>query len=152
MQLDFTAAKAMSLNNMYVKEIRTADLLGGPKAARAWDEVDFTRGDNPSLRRGAAEWSATEATTIYGLALWWTCTLAPGVELTTSPSAAATHWKQIFLPASAPIELARGERLSAAITSDTRPRVKVNVSWELARVNGRGAARAPQRLDMRKGR
>ena len=152
MQLDFAAAKAMSLNNMYVKEVRASDLLGGSDAAKAWDEVDFTRGDNASVRRGAAEWAASAPTTVYGLALWWTCTLAPGVTLTTSPSAPATHWKQIFLPAASPIELARGDKLKAVIASDTRPRVKVNVTWELARANGRGAASAIQRLDMRKGR
>jgi protein arginine N-methyltransferase 1 len=152
MELDFTAAKSMSLNNMYVKEIRPADLLGGVKSSKVWDEVDFTRGDNSSVRRGNGEWTAAEATTVYGLALWWTCTLAPGIELTTSPSAPATHWKQIFLPAAAPIDLARGDRVSATIRSDTRPRVKVNVAWELSRHAARGAAGAIQRLDMKKGR
>jgi protein arginine N-methyltransferase 1 len=90
--------------------------------------------------------------TVYGLALWWTCRLAAGADLSTSPDAPPTHWKQIFLPAEEPIALARGERLKAGIASDTRLRVKVNVAWEFSRHAARGAVGTPQRLDMRKGR
>lgn len=152
MDLDFTPAKERSLNNMYVKEIRDDDLLGGVRSAKTWDRVDFTSGDAESVRRGGADWEISEPVTIYGLALWWTCTLAPAIDLSTSPTAPATHWKQIFLPAASPITLERGERLKVGITSDTRPRVRINVAWEIVRVGTRGVAVTTQRLDMRRGR
>lgn len=152
LKLDFTPAKERGLNNMYVKDVRVSDLLGGLKGAREWDRIDFTAADNASVRRGEAEWEIAEPVTVYGLALWWTCTLATGVELSTNPDAPPTHWKQIFLPIEEPIALARGERLKAGIASDTRPRVKVNVGWEISRHGARGTVGTPQRLDMRKGR
>ncbi len=152
MDLDFAPARERSLNNMYVKEIREADLFGGVRSAKVWDRADFTSGDVESVRRGGADWEISEPVTIYGLALWWTCTLAPAIELSTSPSAPATHWKQIFLSAATPIALERGERLKVGISSDTRPRVKLNVAWEIVRVGTRNVAVTTQRLDMRRGR
>lgn len=152
MKLDFAPAKERSLNNMYVKDVAAKDLLDGVASAKCWDTVDFTRGDAESVRRGAAEWQITEPVTVYGMALWWTCMFAPGVALSTGPAAPATHWKQIFLPTATPLAFQRGERLGFGITSDTRPRVKVNVAWEIIRTPVRGGATTTQRLDMRKGR
>src|ERR1700704_5165323 len=41
--LDFAPAKAMSLNNIYVRWLAKDDLLDGGAAASAWDKVTFDR-------------------------------------------------------------------------------------------------------------
>ena len=68
--LDFAPAKAMSLNNIYVRWLEPADLLDGGAAAKAWDQVRFDR-KNKTTRTGEVEWKVKRAGTIYGLALWW---------------------------------------------------------------------------------
>jgi SAM-dependent methyltransferase len=151
MDLDFTPARLRSLNNMYVKDVRVSDLMADGIVAQTWDRVDLSKPDNQSVRRGTVEWPIPKSATVYGFALWWVCTLADGIELSTSPKAPATHWKQIYLPVEEPLTLEAGEQLQVGITSDTRPRVKINVAWEVSRVNAKGAMVATQRLDMRKG-
>jgi phospholipid N-methyltransferase len=151
MGLDFTPARQRSLNNMYVKDVRVSDLMADGIVAQAWDRVDLSQPDNASVRRGTVEWPVIKAATVYGFALWWVCTLADGIELSTSPKAPATHWKQIYLPVEEPLAVKEGEQLQLGITSDTRPRVKINVAWEVSRIDANGAMVATQRLDMRKG-
>jgi len=151
MGLDFTPAQQRSLNNMYVKDVRVSDLMADGIVAQAWDRVDFSKPDNQSVRRGTVEWPVARPATVYGFALWWVCLLAEGIELSTSPKAPATHWKQIYLPVENPITVEAGEVLEVGITSDTRPRVKINVAWEVSRINAKGAMVSTQRLDMRKG-
>jgi len=151
MGLDFTPARQRSLNNMYVKDVRVSDLMADGIVAQAWDRVDFSKPDNQSVRRGTVEWPVARPATVYGFALWWVCLLADGIELSTSPKAPATHWKQIYLPVEDPVRVEAGEVLQVGITSDTRPRVKINVAWELSRINAKGAMVSTQRLDMRKG-
>jgi protein arginine N-methyltransferase 1 len=151
MGLDFTPALQRSLNNMYVKDVRVSDCMADGIVAQTWDRVDLAQPDNSSVRRGTVEWPITKAATVYGFALWWVCTLADGIELSTSPKAPATHWKQIYLPVEDPLVVEPGERLGVGITSDTRPRVKINVAWEVSRTDAKGATVSTQRLDMRKG-
>jgi phospholipid N-methyltransferase len=151
MGLDFTPARQRSLNNMYVKDLRVSDLMADGIVAQAWDRVDLSQPDNASVRRGTVEWPVIKAATVYGFALWWVCTLADGIEHSTSPKAPATHWKQIYLPVEEPLAVKEGEQLQLGITSDTRPRVKINVAWEVSRIDANGAMVATQRLDMRKG-
>jgi protein arginine N-methyltransferase 1 len=151
MGLDFTPALERSLNNMYVKDVRVSDLMADGIVAQTWDRVDLSKADNQSVRRGTVEWPITKTATIYGFALWWVCTLVEGIELSTSPKAPATHWKQIYLPLEDPVIVEAGERLQVGITSDTRPRVKINVAWEASRIDAKGTMISQQRLDMRKG-
>jgi protein arginine N-methyltransferase 1 len=142
--LDFSDARAMSLNNMYVHRVTPRDLASGPECARCWDAVDFGR-RNRGLRRGTVRWRMARAATIYGLAMWWRAELMPGLSLTTSPFAPRSHWDQLYLPVLEPIRLGRGEELSAAIRSDSRSGHGVYVDWRLC---WRGGA---QHLDMRRG-
>lgn len=142
--LDFSAARDMSLNNMYVHRIRAGALLSGPKCARRWDTVDFGR-RNGGLRRGTVNWRMERAVTVYGLAMWWHAELVPGVELTTSPFAPRTHWEQLYLPVKEPIALKRGEELATTIRSDSRAGHGVYVDWRFIWPGG------AQHLDMRRG-
>ena len=108
--LDFAPAKAMSLNNIYVRWFEPADLLDGGGTAAAWDEVAFER-RNKTTRSGTAAWRLSRPATIYGLALWWRAELAPGVMLSTGPLDPRTHWEQLYLPALAPIRVEAGQTL-----------------------------------------
>jgi protein arginine N-methyltransferase 1 len=147
--IDFRAAKDVGLQNMYVKPIRSTDLL--PKAeARSWDSIDFRR-KNGSLRRGEARWSFRKPATVYGFALWWECELIPGVTLSTSPFAPPTHWEQIYLPVLSPVTLSAGGTVRIAIASDTRHRTGVNVTWDVEAANARGKIVERQHCDMRRG-
>ncbi len=149
--LDFALARSMSLNNLYVRRILPADLLGDVASARCWDQVNFLQAGNRSQRRGQGQWQIGAAVTVYGFALWWHSELVPGVELSTSPWSEPTHWEQLYLPVLEPIALQPGETLQIKINSDTRYQVGVNVSWEIIVQSAREGRRVHQQLDMRKG-
>lgn len=157
---DFSEAKKLCMNNMYVKKIEPEDLL--PNAAQQWDAIDFSQ-KNSSLRSADIRWEAKDrgigicrggrgkrrgqgeedggrgrgrrgcdvSDTIYGFALWWECELIPGVVLSTSPYTARTHWDQIYLPLVEPISIDRNESLTLKIRSDSRLAVGIRVQWTL---------------------
>ncbi len=106
----------MTRNNMYVFAIAPEDLLAD--AAVSWDSLDFG-GPIASRRAGRAAWRPREAHTIFGFALWWDCTLAPGVVLSTSPHAPRTHWDQIYLPLLRPVAAQAGDELALTLESET---------------------------------
>jgi protein arginine N-methyltransferase 1 len=114
--LDWSDAERMTRNNMYVYAIEPADLV--PNAARSWDALDF-RGEISSQRTGTAVWTPHDAGEIFGFALWWDCTLAPGVVLSTSPHAPRTHWDQIYLPLEQPLALKPGDELELELRCAT---------------------------------
>ena len=114
--LDLADAERMSLNNMYVFALEPADFLAD--AVRSWDALVFTD-DIESLRRGTASWTLSRDAQIFGFGLWWTCVLLPGVELTTSPYAPRTHWDQIYLPLTEPVEARTGDALVLDIETET---------------------------------
>ncbi len=127
--LDFEAARRISLQNMYVKKMKKTDLLDGGKAAKAWDNIDFTA-ENSDVRDAAIEWTMDTETTVYGIALWWETTLAKGVTLSTSPLAPPTHWEHIYLPLFEPIQCTKGP-LRLSLHSDTSPDVGIRLRWEI---------------------
>jgi len=114
--LDWSDAERMTRNNMYVFAIEPNDLL--TDAALCWDSLDF-RAPIASRRSGRVEWRCREAHEVFGLALWWDCTLAPGIVLSTSPYAPRTHWDQIYLPLLTPIAAEKGDEIAVAIESET---------------------------------
>ena len=136
--LDLAPAKAMSLNNIYVRWFEPGDLLDGGGAAAAWDEISFER-RNKTTRSGKASWRMSRPATIYGLALWWRAELAPGVMLSTGPLDPRTHWEQLYLPALAPIRVEAGQTFAASLRSTTSFERGTNVTWTLT-VADRAAA------------
>jgi protein arginine N-methyltransferase 1 len=114
--LDWSDAEHMTRNNMYVYAIEPGDLLAD--AAVAWDSLAF---DAPivSRRTGQASWRPQAATTIHGFALWWHCTLAPGIALSTSPYAPRTHWDQIYLPVLESLAVQAGDELALRLECET---------------------------------
>jgi len=114
--IDWSDAERMTRNNMYVYPIEPEDLL--PHSARRWDALDF-RGPIESRRNGRVAWELSSAATVFGFALWWECTLAPGVVLSTSPHAPRTHWDQIYLPLQEAIRAQAGDTVALALTTET---------------------------------
>ena len=114
--LDWSDAERMTRNNMYVFPIEPRDL--SRLAPAQWDALDF-RGAIASRRSGVATWRPKSGETVYGFALWWDCTLAPGVVLSTSPSAPRTHWDQIYLPMLEPLTVAADDELVLALDTET---------------------------------
>lgn len=124
--LNFASAKDRALNNMYVYSIKPQELGGTPAL---WDSIDLTTCPS-SKRKGQASWSYTKATTVYGFCLWWTAHLTKDISFTTDPSSASTHWDQIYLPLTTPLQLAAKEPLTLSLTSDTSYDVGVRLTWE----------------------
>ena len=114
--IDWSDAEQMTRNNMYVFAIEPEDLLAAAPAQ--WDALEFV-GPIDSRRGGTGSWRLTATTTIYGFALWWECTLAPSVVLTTSPFAPRTHWDQIYLPLLEPLAALPGDEVTLAVRSET---------------------------------
>lgn len=154
--LDFSPAREVGLNNMYVKTLRPED-LPGPRAARRWDALQFGPGpdeDQPSsVRSSGVNWQAQAlgAGTVYGFALWWELELVPGVSLSTSPYAPPTHWEQVYLPLLEPVTVQANDELVLQLTSDTRLSTGVRLVWE-TRVRRGGKALSTQRQDSLRGR
>lgn len=148
--LDFAPAKAMSLNNIYVRTLTPADLLDNGKGAVKWDAVDF-RKPSKTTRSGEAEFTSPRAATITGIALWWVAELVDGIRLSTAPDMPRTHWEQLYLPALEPFQLQPGETLSVRLRSTTSYGKGTNVTWTLAVRTAKGRETVHQSLDLNKG-
>ncbi|MSR67876.1 methyltransferase domain-containing protein [Candidatus Peribacteria bacterium] len=146
--LDFTEARQIAMNNIYVKTMQKSDLLSG--AAREWDSIDFSK-KNKSIRTADIVWKAATPMTVYGFALWWNAELTKGVELSTSPLAPITHWEQIYLPLLKPIECVKGSSVRLQLNSDTRWKVKVNLTWTVRLLDQHNKELSVQEMDMKKG-
>lgn len=148
--LDFTEAREIALNNMYVKTLLPNDLLTGRDAIREWDTIDFSK-KNKSIRMADVVWKSPQAMTVHGFALWWNAELVPGVSLSTSPFAPATHWEQIYLPLLSPVHCKAGSSLHLHLHSDTRFKVRVNLEWTVKLLDEKLQVLSVQQLDMRRG-
>ncbi|KAB2858676.1 MAG: methyltransferase domain-containing protein [Bauldia sp.] len=148
--IDFSEARIMSLNNIYVRSFAPADLLDAGAAAAQWDEIRFDGRASPA-RRGEARWKLQAPATIFGLALWWSAELVPGVGLGTGPLEPKTHWEQLYLPVLEPLSLREGESLRARLKSVSTMATGTDVAWTIAAIAANGAERARQRLDLAKG-
>lgn len=155
--LKLTPAREASLNNMYVKLVAPADLGGDDSHACEWDRITFGAGPDSvqpsSLRTATLRWRVDDlgATALHGFALWWTCELVPGISISTSPFAPATHWEQVYLPLLEPLRLKLGDEIELTLTSDTRPKSGLRVAWK-TRLLLDGRAVSTQTQDIIKGR
>lgn len=127
-ELDFSSAKEMGLNNVYVRSFKSADLLDGGKAAAVWDSIDFRR-KNGNNRRGTVKWKMDKDTVIYGAAVWWHCELIEGIALCTGPLSPKTHWEQLYFPAIKPLALRKGDVVTVEISSTSSYAEGTNLRW-----------------------
>jgi protein arginine N-methyltransferase 1 len=147
--VDFSTAREMSLNNLYVRSFRPDDLFDEGRQARRWDHVDL-RKKNGSVRRGSSRWVVDRRETIYGFALWWECELLPGIALSTNPQAARTHWEHLYCPVLEPISAHPGDALELTLVSDSRYEVGASMKWEIT-LRRNTETIAHQSLDMKRG-
>ena len=119
---DLSAAKTMSLNNIYVRTLAAegAARCGGERACVGRHRLCRRRTARAARARRAG--SSKSAATIYGFATWWTAELAPGIALSTAPGAPRTHWEQLYFPLLAPIAAKAGETVGIALRSRTSTR------------------------------
>ena len=148
--LDFSPAKAMGLNNIYVRWFEPKDLLDGGKAQRSWDRIAFDKMPKTS-RSGEVAWPVGKATTFYGVGLWWAADLVDGVRLSTAPDTPRTHWEQLYLPAFEPIPASAGDTLHVRLKSTTSYEDGTNVGWTLRLTDAKGREKAKQAMDLNKG-
>lgn len=148
--LDFSPAKEMSVNNLYVRLLKNEDLLDGGASAKRWDAVDL-RKKNGSVRRGDAHWILAGDVIVYGFALWWECELLPEIALSTSPLSPRSHWEQLYCPVRTPVHAHSGDTLSIALTSDSRFEVGASVKWDIMLKSKTSGTLIQQSLDMKHG-
>ncbi|MBO0763136.1 MAG: 50S ribosomal protein L11 methyltransferase [Hyphomicrobiaceae bacterium] len=148
--LDFSPAKAMTLNNIYVRSFTAADLLDDASVLAQWDRLTFDR-PNKTARAGEASWTLSQRATVYGLALWWTAELVEGIGLSTGPLDARTHWEQLYLPVLTPLAVDGGQTLVMHVRSTTSYARGTNVAWTLAVKDAAGREVNRQALDLQKG-
>jgi SAM-dependent methyltransferase len=151
--LDLSAAREISLNNMYVRAIEARD-LGSLALAQCWDDLDLRpqQPAPPSRRTRLLRWPTTDlpASAISGFALWWEAELVPGISLSTSPYAAPTHWQQIYLPLLHALPVQDADQIELELTCDTRPDVGVRLVWKTVLRRGSRII-SEQRQDSRRG-
>lgn len=146
---DLSLAQTMSLNNIYVRTLKPAELLDDGASAKTWDAVDFSR-HNTSTRKGEVTWRLTEPATVYGFATWWTAQLAGGVELSTAPGAPATHWEQLYFPVLTPIKARAGDTVGISLRSRSSMAEGTHVAWTATHIDRRGRT-SRQALNLDKG-
>ncbi|CAG0941481.1 hypothetical protein GPROT2_01329 [Gammaproteobacteria bacterium] len=128
--LDFSAARRLSFDNVYVRRIVPADLLAGD-CARRWDALDFASVTD-GRRHGSARWTLPAAVRIHGFALWWDCELVAGVRLGTSPFGPPTHWDQVYAPVAEALDCAAGDELAIDIGMETGGgEAGIGLRWEV---------------------
>lgn len=148
--LDLTLLRDMTFHNVYVRTVKSEDLLAGDGAVQVFDAIDFSV-PSESQRTLSAKWKISDARTIHGFALWWEAELAPGVILSTSPSSPLTHWEQVYLPLLVPLIAEAGDALLLSATSDTRYKSGLNLTWKAQLFRGGKAAVSSQKMDMKRG-
>jgi protein arginine N-methyltransferase 1 len=148
--LDLAPARAMSLNNVYVRRLTPEELLENGRAAQVWDDVDLVKGRGAN-RKGEASFKLKSAATIYGFAYWWAAELVPGIVLSTAPNAPQTHWEQLYFPLLEPISARAGETVMASLRSRSSEEAGTHLAWTAVHFDEGGKSIARQALDLDKG-
>jgi 2-polyprenyl-3-methyl-5-hydroxy-6-metoxy-1,4-benzoquinol methylase len=149
--LDFTPAKVMGFNNLYVRTFAPGDLLEAGQRPVAWDAATFMKAATRTTRSGEAAFLMKKSTPVFGLALWWTADLVDGISIATGPSDPKTHWEQLYLPVLEPLVVKAGETLRVRLRSTTSYADGTNVTWTLTVLDAKGKETAKQALDLNKG-
>lgn len=148
--IDLSAARQLSLNNIYVRWLEPAELLQLGRAARAWDRIALGR-ETRANRSGEIRWQLDAPAAIHGFALWWDAELVPGIVLSTSPLAARTHWEQLYLPLPEPLDAGAGETVVLNVRSRSSYDEGTHLAWTATLEDAAGKRRARHAMDLDKG-
>lgn len=122
---DAHAVLPWARNTGYPRDVEAAQLLADRAASATFSPV----GDDAVLKvRDTVR--VTRAGSLHGLAGWFSAALAPGVEMTNAPGAAARiNRRNVFLPLDPVVSVAPGDEV--AIDIRIRP-VDLIVNWSVA--------------------
>ena len=148
--LDLGVAKAMSLNNVYVRLLKDTELLGKGTSAEVWDTVDFSA-KTKSDRKGDATWTLSAPVDIFGFAYWWRADLGGGMELSTAPAAPRTHWEQLYFPLLDPLKVLKDQSVTVSLRSRSSELAGTHLAWTVVHFDAKGRSLARQALDLDKG-
>jgi SAM-dependent methyltransferase len=148
--IDFSPARTMSLNNIYVRPLHQSDLLDEGRAAKIWDEINFSA-QNRSSRKGEARWRLDAPAMVYGFATWWRAELVTGVSLSTAPDSPRTHWEQLYFPLLQPIAGGIGETIAVSLRSSSSVEAGTHVAWTATRLDRSGRTLDRQAMDLDQG-
>ena len=150
--LDFAPAKAMSLNNIYVRWFEAGDLLEGGAAAQGLGQGRLRPPQqDDARRRGEPGASSRPATDLRSGAVVVGGAGRRRRRSRPDRSTPRTHWEQLYLPALAPIALEPGQTLAARLRSTTSYERGTNVTWTLTVSDASGREVLRQALDLEKG-
>jgi protein arginine N-methyltransferase 1 len=110
--IDLRAALPWARNTGYPRMLQTSNLLSSATVHARFDPAAGAR-----LLRLEGTVTAERSGTIHGIGGWFAAALAPGVELTNAPGAAArTRGKRnLFLPLDTPVAVAPGDVVSLGV-------------------------------------
>jgi len=148
--IDLSAARQMSLNNVYVRSFKKSELLDDAAAAKVWDTVTLGT-DARANRKGEASFAVKVARVIYGFAYWWEADLVDGITLSTAPDKPRTHWEQLYFPLMSPMQLAAGEQVLITLRSRSSEDTGTHLGWTAVHFDRDGASKARQAMDLDKG-
>ena len=148
--LDLSVAKAMSLNNVYVRLLAGSELLGKGASAKVWDTADFST-KTKSDRKGEVSWKFEAASGIFGFAYWWTADLGGGIELSTAPGAPRSHWEQLYFPLLEPLKVLRNQSVTLSLRSRSSEAAGTHLAWTAVHFDAQGRSLSRQALDLDKG-
>lgn len=143
-------AKAMSFNNVYVRQIKLGELLDGGASGTIWDKIDLMK-DARANRKGEVSWTVSQPAKIYGFAYWWSAHLTPSVALSTAPGAPPTHWEQLYFPLLSPLEVSKNQSVSVLLRSASSEEAGTHLSWSAVHKDAKARTLARQALDLDKG-
>lgn len=148
--LDLEPARAMSVNNVYVRLVQPDELLDAGRAAQMWDDIDLSRPQKGS-RKGEMVWTLERPQTIFGFAYWWTADLGNGQEISTAPHAPRTHWEQLYFPLGAPIAAKKGDSVLLSLRSRSSEETGTHLAWTAVHRDAAGRTISRQAMDLDKG-
>jgi precorrin-6B methylase 2 len=115
MGLDFSVLREEAVKACYVTDFNDQNLLSETQTAFV---ADLSSGYWPSTKCKRIL-RACRRGMVHGLGMWFEATLAPQVQLSSSPWS-PTHWKQCFAPIPEPMELSTGDNVEVGLALELR--------------------------------
>lgn len=112
--IDVTPARAAAVNT--IERMRPGDGVARSNAS-VWTTIDYRTCGAPSAA-GAMTFTIADGGIAHGLMLWFATTLAPGVELSSSPELPDLVHGRAFLPWPEPIALSPGDPVHVHLRAD----------------------------------
>ena len=125
--LDLSRLAPFTRSQMYAEVCPASALLAEGVLLERVELGDATK----SKRTLRGDWKVTRGGALSGLVQWFEAQLSPKVVLSTSPALPPTHWRQIFYPLDAPLQVKPGDLVRAEIHLDTRLDADLSVKWKV---------------------